>query len=120
MIDVIYRTVSYMRHSFENMAAVTDSRERRRFQEIYRQPTLDMLRKVLDYVKLVKAGTDGSMTMNQLGDNTALTPVCDPTGVHFDTEEGFPMMPAAENREGLRKMQVEGVLREYLNAHYSE
>ena len=101
------------------MGAVTNSRERRRFQEVYRQATLDMLVKVLDYVKLVKAGTGpvvdaAGSTMTPTVDDAAGSPF------QCEVEDGFPKMPPPVANEEVTKLKLESVLREYLTAHYSE
>ena len=75
---------------------------------------MDMLKKVLDYVKMIKGGTRSNM-------DAAGLPLPAGNIGGSKSDHRFPeMLQIAEAWDSLQKLELESVLREYLSAHYSE
>lgn len=94
------------------MAADSGCNERRfvdMFPELMRNVQLNLI----EYAKLLKREAAGS--------NLAQPPL--PVAKHkldIPTEDGFPVMPGPGDIDGLKKDDLEELLRRYLNAHYSK
>ena len=99
------------------MATHTNSNQKS-FIDIYEDLTKDIQVKLLEYVK----GLSQQAVPNAVaGQSKSPTPA--PNGrtqYTLETEEGFPKVPVIIDNDKLTKSCVEGLLRQYLTAHYSK
>jgi hypothetical protein len=90
----------------DNMAKHKGSNERR-FIDLYDSQVCDLQRKMFDYLKL-------------LYKPTVMAKRIDRPDLVIRTESGFPLMPDSMDDIDQKKLELEDLLRRYLNAQYSK
>ena len=99
------------------MATHTNSNQKP-FIDIYEDLTKDIQVKLLEYVKALSQQDVPNVFVGQ-----SKSPTPAPHGrpqYTLETEDGFPKVPVIIENDKLTKSGVEGLLRQYLTAHYSK
>jgi hypothetical protein len=95
----------------DNMAANMGS-TKRRFLDIFDDEVETLQRKLLEYIKLLQPTVTNLMTASDLPGSRP--------DLDISTKDGFPWMPALNEDIQQKKDELEKLIRQYLNDHYSE
>lgn len=93
------------------MSALAGSNERR-FVDIYTDQVDEIQRKLFEYIKLLRPSSTNQPI-------SSAVPRARPD-LEITTKEGYPWMPPVVDDIEQKKDELEKILRQYLNTHYSE
>jgi hypothetical protein len=120
-LDTIPETNISIRGRSSDKMATHAKRPRRQFIDIYGDVVQNLQLKLLEYVRDLlgdPASTPippADRTMHQTTGKQAKRRVKE-----LDFQDGFPVMPAVNSDDELKKGHLEDVIRAYLTAHYSK
>jgi hypothetical protein len=114
---VVLAGILHIETSHDAMAA-NAGMHRQHFVDKYSTLMKEVQRKMLDYVQdlLQDPSSIPAPNVNVTIPQTVVRKV----RLELGTEKGFPLMPAMDGQEKMKKEELEDVLRQYLGAQYSK